>query len=84
MAAKTKAFKLVVRMPFDCASRTDSEMIHLPKDYVFTASVRSYSVNGVEVQDFCIYADGKRFQKQIQVRGVPCNFTRFCEDELTS
>jgi len=84
MSAKLKVHKFVVRMPFDCANNSDGDMIHLPKGYEFTAGVRSYCVNGVEVQDFWIYPDGKRFHKSIQVRGVPCNFTRFCEDELTS
>ena len=84
MDAKTKTHKMIVRKPFSCGHHTTGEMLYVPKDYVFTATARTYRVNGLEVQDFSIYPDGKLFKEKIQLRGIPCSYTKFFEDELTS
>lgn len=80
MYANIKSHRFSVRKPFDCMNRVEEDMISLPKDYVFTACVKTYSLNGREVQDFFIFPDGKLFRKKLEIHGVPCDHTRFFEE----
>lgn len=80
MSANIKSHKFSVRKPFDCMNRADDGIISLPKEYVFTACVKTYSTNGKEVQDFFIFPDGKLFRRKLEIHGVPCDHTRFFEE----
>lgn len=80
---KTYTHKFEVRKGFTVetsASDKGSEVV-LKKGMVFTARVRTYVQDRVEMQDFVIEPDGMLFKTQATLNGVPCSHTRFLDAE---
>lgn len=72
-----RIYKFMMRKPLECSNGRNN--ICVPKDYVFSAKVRSYQAHGKELNDFEIQPDGKVFLEETYFNEVGCDHVRFVD-----
>lgn len=79
---ETRTHKFEVRKTFTVVNQGAEEAheVTMKKGMVFTARVRTYVKDRVEVQDFVVEPDGVIFKSAANLNGVPCSHTRFLDD----
>jgi len=78
---KTHTHRFEVRKAFTVVNQggDGTHEVALKKGMVFTARVRTYVKDRVEVQDFVVEPDGVLFKSAAHLNAVPCSHTRFLD-----
>lgn len=83
---KTHTHKFEVRKAFTVVNQggDNAHEVALKKGMVFTARVRTYVKDRVELQDFVVEPDGVLFKSPAHLNAVPCSHTRFLDSDPAS